>query len=74
VSRLRAAVRSGGAPVGGDLGYPLDQLYEEVAYLAYHFHWTHAELMGFDHLERRKWVHEIAKINQRINSNGEDDG
>jgi hypothetical protein len=30
--------------------------------------------MGFDHLERRKWVHEIAKINQRINSNGEDDG
>jgi hypothetical protein len=30
--------------------------------------------MGFDHRERRKWVHEIARINQRINSNGEDDG
>nr|WP_307729153.1 DUF6760 family protein [Massilia sp. IC2-278] len=49
-------------------------MYEEVAYVAYHFHWPHAELMALDHLERHKWLQEIAKINERINSNGDDDG
>jgi hypothetical protein len=42
-------------------------LYEEVAWLAYHFHWPHAQLMALDHLERRRWVGEVAKINERIN-------
>ncbi|WP_374041312.1 DUF6760 family protein [Massilia sp. IC2-278] len=71
---LPATFRSGGARIGGGIGYRLDQLYEEVAYVAYHFHWPHAELMALDHLERHKWLQEIAKINERINSNGDDDG
>jgi hypothetical protein len=70
---VRETIRGGGAGLGGDIGYRLDQLFEEVAYVAYHFHWPHVELMNLDHLERQKWVQEIAKINRRINS-GEDDG
>jgi hypothetical protein len=47
--------------------YPSDRLHEEVAYLAYHFHWSHREVMGLDHQERQRWVAELARINQRLN-------
>jgi len=33
-----------------------------VAYLAYHFHWSHEQLLSLEHAERRQWVKEIAKI------------
>lgn len=46
------------------IGYPLTQLYEEVAFIAYHFHWSQAELMDLEHRTRRQWVTEISKINQ----------
>ena len=48
------------------MGYPLDRLYEEVAYVAYHFHWPYDEVMSLDHRERRRWVEEIAKLNRRV--------
>jgi len=47
--------------------YPPDRLHEEVAYVAYHFHWARDEVMQLDHRERQRWVTEIAHINQRIN-------
>jgi hypothetical protein len=47
-------------------------LYEEVAYVAYHFHWPHRELMDIDHIERRRWVSEISRINERINRSQDD--
>jgi hypothetical protein len=47
--------------------YPSDRLREEVAYLAFHFHWPHREIMQLDHQERQAWVAEIARINQRLN-------
>ncbi len=50
------------------IGYPLGQIYEEVAYIAYHFHWPHEQLMGLEHGERRRWVEEIRRLNQRVNS------
>lgn len=40
---------------------------EEVAYIAYHFHWPHEHLMALEHHERQMWVKEIGKINQRFN-------
>ncbi|HXZ10523.1 MAG TPA: DUF6760 family protein [Paraburkholderia sp.] len=49
------------------MGYPPEQLFEEVAYIAYHFHWPHSQLMSLDHRERQRWVEEVARINQRIN-------
>jgi len=47
--------------------YPSDRLHEEVAYLAYHFHWSHQEVMQLDHRERQRWVAEVARINHRLN-------
>jgi hypothetical protein len=47
-------------------GYPLDKLYEEVAFIAYHFHWSFDEIMNMEHFERQKWCEEISKINKRL--------
>lgn len=43
-----------------------ERLYQELSYVAYHFHWGHNELMDLDHLTRRRYVEEIASINHRI--------
>jgi hypothetical protein len=48
-------------------GYPSQQLHEEVAYIAYHLHWPYDQVMQLEHTERKQWVAEIAKINQRLN-------
>ena len=45
----------------------MDQLCREVAYVAYHFHWPQAEILALEHADRRRWVHEIAAINERMN-------
>lgn len=52
---------------GGIAGYPWDQLAQEVAYVAYHFHWSRDDVFELSHRERRMWVEEISKINERIN-------
>jgi hypothetical protein len=52
-------------------GYPSDRLFEEVAYIAYHFHWPYDQVMAMEHQERRQWVLEVAKINQRLNDASE---
>ena len=51
-------------------GYPLDRLYEEVAYVAYHFHWPADELLAMEHRDRRRWAAEIARINEAVNGGG----
>jgi len=48
------------------MGYPEERLYEEIAFIAYHFHWSYRELMEMDHRERRRWCEEISKINRRL--------
>ncbi len=47
-------------------GYPLPQLYEEMAFIAFHFHWPNAELMELEHAERRRWCRQISAINRRL--------
>ncbi len=47
--------------------YPLEQLYEEMAFIAYHFHWSVDDLMSLEHAERRRWCEEISSINRRLN-------
>ena len=32
--------------------YATDRLYEEVAYVAYHFHWSLEEILDLEHPER----------------------
>lgn len=48
------------------MGYPLEQLSREVAFIAYYFHWPYDTVMQFEHRERLQWVHEISGINQQI--------
>ena len=64
---MRASFCDGDARSGGILGYPLKNLYEEVAFVAYHFHWPPEAVLNLDHAERRRWVSEISAINERIN-------
>jgi hypothetical protein len=42
--------------------YPLPRLLEEVAYVAHHLHWSHAELMGMEHAERLRWVAQARRL------------
>lgn len=49
------------------VGYPLHQLTEEVAFIAYHFHWPHDQIMDLEHRDRRRWVEHISRLNQRAN-------
>ena len=48
-------------------GYPLDRIYEEVAFIAYYFHWQIEEVMNLEHSERRRWCKEISRINNKLN-------
>lgn len=47
--------------------YPLEQLNQEMAYIAYHFHWSLDDILDMEHQERHMWLREIARINQEIN-------
>ena len=55
---------------GGITGYPLDRIYEEVAFIAYYFHWGAEEIMKLPHSERKKWCEEISKINKKVSEEG----
>ena len=46
--------------------YPSEAIYEEVAYIAYHFHWSLDDVLNLEHGERHKWIEEISKINKRL--------
>ena len=50
--------------------YAPDRLYEEVAYVAYHFHWSLDEILDMEHPLRQRFVEEIGRINRRL-SRGE---
>ena len=46
--------------------YAADDLYREVAYVAFHFHWPLGDILNMGHGERRRFVEEIGHINTRI--------
>jgi hypothetical protein len=46
--------------------YDTDRLFEEIAYVAYHFHWSFDEILDMEHPLRRRFVDEIARINRRL--------
>jgi hypothetical protein len=41
-------------------------LHEEIAYVAYHFHWPLDDILDLEHLQRQRFVAEISRINRRI--------
>ena len=46
--------------------YPVKALYEEMAFIAHHFHWSRDQLMGLEPRERRRWCREISSINRAL--------
>ena len=46
--------------------YGAERLIEEVSYVAYHFHWSLDDLLDLEHVDRRRFVAEIDRINTRI--------
>ena len=49
------------------MGYPLERLYEEVAFLTYYLHWDYKTVISLEHKEREHWCREVSKINQKLN-------
>jgi hypothetical protein len=47
--------------------YESDHLFEEIAYIAYHFHWSLDDILDLEHPLRRRFVEEIGRINERLN-------
>ncbi|WP_407658808.1 DUF6760 family protein [Leptothoe spongobia] len=58
---MRSQLPSRANPGGGVICYPLDQLHEEVAYIALNFHWSLETILQLSHCDRRRWVTEIQK-------------
>jgi len=38
-----------------------------MAFLAYYLHWPRGELLELAHLERRRWVEEVSRLNREVN-------
>ncbi|MFZ2498191.1 DUF6760 family protein [Methanosarcina sp.] len=62
MSSLPERIRDGAKTAGGIIGYPLDQLHQEVALIAFHFHWSYEEIIYMEHQERHEWVKEILRL------------
>lgn len=50
--------------------YAADRLYEEVAYVAYYFHWPMDDILDLEHPVRHRFVEEIARLNRRLSRDG----
>jgi hypothetical protein len=48
--------------------YAADRLYEETAYVAYHFHWSLDDILDMEHPLRQRFVEEIGRINRRLSA------
>jgi len=48
--------------------YPSPQLVDEVAYVAYYFHWPLESILALEHPVRRSFIDAIGSINRQINS------
>lgn len=51
--------------------YPVDEMYEEMAFISYYFHWSFQEVMELEHHLRRRWCREISEINRKLSPSKE---
>jgi hypothetical protein len=47
--------------------YAAEQLYSEVAYVAYYFHWSEESILDLEHPTRQQYLAQISRINEQIN-------
>ncbi|MCC9741535.1 DUF6760 family protein [Streptomyces sp. MNU89] len=50
--------------------YATDRIHEEVAYIAYHFHWTLDDILDLEHGDRRAYGRRIAELVTRAGAEG----
>jgi len=44
-----------------------EELFQEIAFIGYYFHWPEDQILGLPRLCRRKYCEEINNINRKIN-------
>ena len=44
----------------------MDAVHQEIAVIAYHFHWSRGECMAMSRRERTVWLDQIKAINKEI--------
>ena len=44
-----------------------EHIYKEIAFIAYHFHWSYDSILAMEHAERRLWCEQISQINKSMN-------
>jgi hypothetical protein len=42
--------------------YATDRVHEEIAYIAYHFHWSLEDILDLEHRDRRRYAEQIATL------------
>lgn len=45
--------------------YPVDALWDEISYLAFHLHWEMDAILDLEHADRVRLVHQVADLNRR---------
>ena len=45
--------------------YPESNLWDEVAYLAYHLHWGFDALLDLEHRDRTRLIRAVSELNHR---------
>ena len=48
----------------------LAELYEDIHYLAYHYHWSENEILNMTRTKRRRYLNLLAEHLQRLSSQG----
>lgn len=51
---------------GGIRLYPVDEMYKEMAFISYYFHWSDESVLRMEHSMRRRWCSEISSINKSL--------
>lgn len=47
------------------LRYPSEAIWQEIAYLAYHLHWSLDDLLDLEHMDRVRMVRAVVSLNER---------
>jgi len=64
---MRAQLRGARKFYGGGIAlYPVGEMYREMSFISYYFHWGQDEVMALDHAARRRWCEEISAINTEL--------
>lgn len=45
--------------------YPLEELWDEMAYLAFHLHWDLERILDLEHADRRVLLERVASLNEK---------